>query len=218
MPLIELRKARAFYKERTVLSDVSLTIEAGERIAVIGKSGAGKTTLLRLIYECRPEDTALVPQDLGLVRTLSVFHNVYMGRLDRHPAWYNLINLVRPMRREVERVTRVLKTVGLEDKLYTPAGELSGGQQQRTAVARALHQGGAVLLGDEPVSSVDARRAHAVLEALSGIYATMVLAMHDVNLALSYADRVIGIRDGRLTLDAPAKSLRTADLDGLYQG
>lgn len=217
MPVFELRKARAAYNGREVLTDVSLTIEAGERIALIGKSGAGKSTLLRLLYDHKPDDTAFIPQDLGLVRTLTVFHNVYMGGLHRHPTWYNLLNLAKPLRREVDRVRPILTALSLEDKLFTPAGELSGGQQQRTAVGRALHQGGRALLGDEPVSSVDEHQAHAVLAELIRTYDTLVLAMHDVRLALQYTQRVIGVKDGGVTLDQPAAAVNADDLIALYQ-
>ena len=83
--LIELRKASAGYAGRVVLHDVDLTINAGERVAVMGRSGAGKSTLLNLLYERLADRVALIPQGAALVKTLSVFHNVYMGRLDRYP-------------------------------------------------------------------------------------------------------------------------------------
>lgn len=216
MPVFELRAANAAYNGHDVLKDVSLRIEAGERVALVGRSGAGKSTLLRLLYQHRAEEAALVPQDFGLVRALAVFHNVYMGRLHRHATWYNLANLIKPLAKEVKQVRAVLDTLGMEDKLFTPAGELSGGQQQRTAVGRALFQGGRVLLGDEPVSAVDEPQAHAVLSAINRDYETVVLAMHDVKLALRYTDRVIGIKDGRIALDEPTRTLRASDLESLY--
>jgi len=217
MPLFALRSLSAAYTGEQILKDVSLTIEAGERVALVGKSGAGKSTLLRLLYAQRPEATALIPQELGLVQTLSVFHNVYMARLPRHPIWYNLINLIKPLQCEVEQVRQVLSTLELEDKLFAPVGELSGGQRQRTAVGRALHQGGQVLLGDEPVSAVDEHQSHVVLGAIHDAYETLVLAMHDVNLALQYTDRIIGIKDGRLILDRSTLGLNASDLASLYQ-
>ena len=216
-PLFELRSANAAYNGRNVLTNISVTIRRQERVALLGKSGAGKSTLLRMLHSRNPNGTALIPQDLGLVHTLSVFHNVFMGRLNQHSTWYNLVNLVRPLKREVEGVRQVLETLEFADKMFTPVGELSGGQRQRTAVGRAIFQGEQALLGDEPVSSVDEVQAHVVLGALSQTYETIVLAMHDVELALQYTTRVIGVQDGRIVLDEPSQTLSASDLAPLYQ-
>jgi phosphonate transport system ATP-binding protein len=187
-------------------------------VALVGKSGAGKSTLLKLFFRQQRRSTAIVPQELGLVKPLSVFHNVYMGRLHHHGSWYNLVNLIHPLQREKDAVREVVERLELgEEKLLAPVGELSGGQQQRTAVARALHQGARALLGDEPVSSVDEHQSRVVMEAINGAYQTVVLAMHDVALALAYTDRVVGLKDGRIVLDRPAADLESSDLDVLYR-
>ncbi|MBI4081055.1 MAG: ATP-binding cassette domain-containing protein [Candidatus Lambdaproteobacteria bacterium] len=217
MRVFQLQAANVSYNGRRALAEVSLAIEAGERVALVGKSGAGKSTLLNLLYRQQTARCALVPQDYALVKPLSVFHNVYIGRLNRHAAAYNLLNLAWPLPREVEPVRAVLRRVALEEKLFTPVGELSGGQQQRTAVARALHQGGEVLLGDEPVSSVDELQSREVLAAINQDFRTVVLAMHDVALALAFTDRVIGLQGGRIVLDRPTAGLQPGDLDSLYR-
>src|SRR5215813_10834384 len=134
--LLELRKATAGYNGTAVLHDIDLTINSGERVAVMGRSGAGKSTLLNLIYARLADRAALIPQAAALVKTLSVFHNVYMGRLDRHSTWHNLRNLAWPARRDIAEVEDTLELVGLADKLFEQAGTLSGGQQQRASVAR----------------------------------------------------------------------------------
>ena len=131
--LVELRKASAGYAGRAVLHDINLTISAGERVAVMGRSGAGKSTLLNLIHARLTDRVALIPQAAALVKTLSVFHNVYMGRLDRYPTWHNLRTLVWPARRDVAEIKSMLELVGLADKLFERAGTLSGGQQQRAS-------------------------------------------------------------------------------------
>jgi len=218
MALFELRAAHVHYDGVTVLRDVSLSVRRGERVALVGRSGAGKSTLLNLLYTQQPELCALVPQRLALVHNLSVFHNVYIGRLDRNPGWYNLANLVWPLGREIRLVRPVLERLGLEDKLFAPVGELSGGQQQRTAVGRALYREGRVLIGDEPVSAVDEYQAQVMLTAIGERYDTVLLAMHDTQLALAHTDRVIGIKDGRLIMDESARGLRPADLEFLYAG
>jgi len=217
-PLIELRKATAGYAGRAVLHDIDLTIRMGERVAVMGRSGAGKTTLLNLLHERLADRVALIPQAAALVKTLSVFHNVYMGRLDCHPTWYNLRTLAWPTRRDIAEVERVLDLVGLADKLFAPAGALSGGQQQRTSVARALYNGRPIIIGDEPVSALDRVQATDILRSLCARHDTAVVALHDIPLALAHTDRIVVLDDGRIVLDAPASTLSTADLVPYYGG
>jgi phosphonate transport system ATP-binding protein len=217
-PLIELRKATAGYAGRAVLHDIDLTIKPGERVAVMGRSGAGKTTLLNLLHERLADRVALIPQAAALVKTLSVFHNVYMGRLDRHPTWYNLRTLVWPTRRDVAEIERVLDVVGLADKLFAPAGALSGGQQQRTSVARALYNGRPIVIGDEPVSALDRVQATDILRSLCARHDTAIVALHDIPLALTHTDRIVVIDDGRIVLDAPAGTLSATDLVPYYGG
>lgn len=216
--LVELNDASAGYDGHAVLHNVSLTIHSGERIAVMGRSGAGKSTLLNLLHEKLAADVALVPQAAALVRTLSVFHNVYMGRLDRHPTWHNIRNLVWPARKDVAEVERVLDLVGMTDKLFAKAGALSGGQQQRTSVARALHNGRPIVIGDEPVSALDRVQSADILGKLRARFETAILAMHDISLALAHADRVLVLEQGRIVLDRPACSLSAADLVPYYGG
>lgn len=217
MSLLQLSDEVAGYRGETILRDLTLSIEAGERVALVGESGAGKSTLLRLIYERCRESAALVPQNLGLVQSLTVFHNVYMGRLRDYSVWRNFRNLIKPAVSDIAQVKPVVKELRLEDKLFTPVTELSGGQQQRTAVGRALFNSGELILGDEPVSAVDEHQARDILGVLNNQKKTVVLAMHDRALALQYTDRVIGIRDGRIVLDAPTAGMQPGDLDNLYK-
>ena len=216
--LVELNSASAGYAGHAVLHDIDLKINAGERIAVMGRSGAGKTTLLNLLYEKLAGRVALIPQATALVKTLSVFHNVYMGRLDRHPTWYNLRTLVWPTRRDVAEIEQVLDLVGLTDKLFAKAGALSGGQQQRTSVARALYNGRPIVIGDEPVSALDRIQGGEILGALCARHKTAILVLHDIPFALGTADRVVVMEAGRIALDAPARELTAADLVPYYGG
>ncbi len=207
-----MQKASAGYAGRMVLHDIDFTVRAGERVAVMGRSGAGKSTLINLIHSLIPERVALIPQAAALVRTLSVFHNVYMGRLDRCSTLANLRNLAWPARRKVDEVARVLDLVELSDKIFARAGELSGGQQQRISVARALYNGRQVLVGDEPVSALDRVQGAAVLARLCDRHETAILTMHDIPLALAQTDRIVVLDEGRIVLDAPARDLSAADL------
>lgn len=216
--LVELCKASAGYAGRAVLYDVDLTIGVGERVAIMGRSGAGKSTLLNLLHSRLVDKVALIPQAAALVKTLSVFHNVYMGRLDRHSTWHNLRNLVWPARRDVAEVEGTLELVGLADKLFEQAGTLSGGQQQRASVARALYNERSIVIADEPVSALDRRQGADILGKLCARHDTAIFAMHDISLALAHADRVVVIEEGRIVLDAPAHTVAAADLIPYYGG
>jgi phosphonate transport system ATP-binding protein len=217
-PVLELRRASVGYDGHPVLVDIDLTIARGERVAIMGRSGAGKSTLAKLLYAQAAGETALIPQAAALVKTLSVFHNVFMGRLDRRTTLHNLRTLVWPARRDVRDVRGVLDSVGLADKLFAAAGTLSGGQQQRTSVARALYNGRAIVIGDEPVSALDRVQGREVLTLLARRHETVVLVLHDIALALDQTDRVVVLEHGRKVLDAPAASLCAADLVQYYGG
>ena len=215
--LFTLEKTTIQYNGHVILRDISLSIEEGSKIALVGQSGAGKSTLLTQLYEASNRDVALVPQELGLVRNLSVFHNIYMGRLNRHGAFYNILNLIKPTQKELTKVRPIAEKLGLVDKLFAPVQELSGGQQQRTAVGRAIFKGSPVFFGDEPVSAVDEHQSHTVLSTIMKSHKTVILSMHDVKLALHYSDRVIGLKNGVKVLDESTRGMKTSDLDDLYQ-
>jgi phosphonate transport system ATP-binding protein len=216
--VFDLAAATAGYDGRAVLHGIDLTVSAGESVALMGRSGAGKSTLLGLLYDQRRGDVALVPQTAALVKVLSVFHNVYMGRLDRHSTMYNLRNLAWPVRAELDQVAAVLAEVGLKEKLRAPAGSLSGGQQQRVSVARALFNGRPVLLADEPVSALDRVQASGILRLLRKRHHTIVMAIHDVPLALEHANRIVVLEKGRKVIDRPASTLSARDLIDLFSG
>src|SRR5690606_24142593 len=126
------------YGRKVVLAEVDFVLHPGERVVLLGRSGAGKSTLLNAVYAKLAEGDlriALVPQENGLVPQLSVFHNVYMGRLDDRWALYNLANLAWPFAGERRQVGETLRLVGLEGLEKQAVGSLSGGQKQRTALA-----------------------------------------------------------------------------------
>ena len=217
MSLLELREESAGYKDTTILRGLNLTIKPGERIALVGESGAGKSTLLHLLYNRLGSRAALMPQDSALVQALSVFHNVYMGRLHERSVWRNLRNLIFPVPSDVEEVRTVLARLRLGDKIFSNVGQLSGGQYQRTALARALYHPGQVIVADEPVSSVDEHQAREILATMNNEKETVLLAMHDRELAIEFADRIVGLRDGRIVLDQSSRSMKPNDLNDLYR-
>lgn len=217
--LARFEGGEAGWPGRAVLSDLNLTIERGERVALLGRSGAGKSTLLGAIrrqVEAGGPRLALVPQDHGLVPQLSVHLNVWMGGLDDRSTTYNLANLVRPWRRERSAVAPWIEKVGLAGLERRTVETLSGGQRQRTALARALYRGGEAVLADEPLSALDPEQGAHLLELLSERFPTVVMALHDTETARLWATRIIGIRAGGVTLDRPASEVGAEDLTALY--
>ncbi|MGR2739515.1 ATP-binding cassette domain-containing protein [Billgrantia sp. Q4P2] len=215
-PLVRFDGEDLGHGEHIVLPHLSLALYEGERVALLGQSGAGKSTLLGELRARLGRQVAWCPQHHGLVPQLAVYHNVFMARLPEHSALANLWNLVRPLRGPWREVAVLCDELGLAGLLRRPVGELSGGQRQRVAIARALYQARPLFLGDEPVASVDPHQALRLLDLIDDRHATSAVALHQRELALTHFDRVWGLRDGRLVIDAPADQLTLADLDTLY--
>lgn len=198
------------------LSDISLSINAGEKIALIGPSGAGKSSLLSVLHQHRAEHSAWCPQDGGLVDSLSVYNNIFSGGLERHSSLYNALNLLRPFARPLTEISQLTEQLGIRDKLFTSVDQLSGGQRQRVALGRALYRQQAIFLGDEPVSSLDPLQANELLGLVLQRHKTAVVSLHNRRLALQHFDRIIALRAGRIVFDGPSKGLTESHLDVMY--
>lgn len=227
------------------LDGVDLAIAAGEAVACVGPSGAGKTTLLRLLTgsvrptagnvlvngrdlgslsprELRAVRASLgfVHQDLSLVPNLRVAHNVLAGRLGRQSFCGALRTMLRPSRAELERVHALLDRVGIADKLFARTDRLSGGQRQRVALARALFQEPAGLLADEPVAHVDPARARDTIALLLRLSReenlTLVVSLHNLELAREFFPRLVGLRAGRVVFDRAAAEVADSELHALF--
>jgi phosphonate transport system ATP-binding protein len=244
--MYRLEQVRKVFPDGTVaVDDITLDIQAGERVAVIGPSGAGKTTLFRLLNATlRPTSGHLwfdaadlerlsgrrlrqlrrrigtVYQQHNLVPQLRVVHNVLAGRLGRWSLPRALWSLISPQERTVALVA--LEQVGIPEKLYTRTAHLSGGQQQRVAIAHVLVQDPDVILADEPVSSVDPTLGRTIIELLVQLAEshrkTLVANLHAVSFALDFFPRVIGVRYGRMAFDLPAAAVTAQVLADLYAG
>lgn len=242
---IEVRDLRVRYRrtDTHALAGVNLRVGQGETVALIGTNGAGKSTLMRcLVRLIEPSggtitlagtdvtgasrralrgirrDVGFVFQRFHLIPRLTVFHNVVHGAMGRHGtrcAWP--VTSPRDVRREA---MESLERVGLADFADRRVDTLSGGQQQRVAIARMLMQRPTIILADEPVASLDPHSAAAVMELMCSIAAerdvTVVMALHQIDLALRHADRVVGLRGGTVEFDQPAADCDAARLDPIF--
>ena len=212
----DLSGLTASFGGERVIGPLTLTVKEGDQVALVGKSGAGKSTLIRLIHQRVDRESSLVPQELGLVNALPVFHNVFMGQLDKHATWYNTVTLIRPFKQDRKQIAELLDALRMSEKLWIPTASLSGGQRQRVAIARALYRNSPVLLADEPISALDGPMAHHVMKLLKDRFKTSVIALHDVDMAMKYCNRIVGIQNGQVALDEPTDQLAAADIMSLY--
>jgi phosphonate transport system ATP-binding protein len=227
------------------LDCVSLRVERGEHVALLGQSGAGKSTLFRLLNATiRPSSGLIhfegrdvaamsgaeirgmrrrigtVYQQHNLVPSLSALDNTLTGGLGRWSLRHTLRGMVHPCQADVEQALEALASVGLADRGHARADELSGGQQQRVAIARALMQDPDVILADEPVASLDPGLAGEIIALLAHIAAegnrTLIVALHTVELALETFPRLVGLRAGSIEFDLPSDGVNDDLLKKLY--
>lgn len=244
VPLLRVSDLRKQYGTTVVLDDVSLTVAPGEFVAVLGPSGAGKTTLFRCLTRLtlpdRGEvwigdqplhrlhgaelciarrDIGLIFQQFNLVRRLSAVENVLAGRLGYAPTWRVMLRQFSHADRQLALAS--LDRVGLLPQAYRRADSLSGGQQQRVAIARVLAQQSKLILADEPVASLDPESAASVLGILRAIAHEqgigVLCSLHQVDLAVNFADRLIGLRAGRVIVDLPTDQVGVWERDQIYR-
>ncbi len=237
--------SHSFGKTRA-LDNISIDIKKGEQVALIGPSGCGKTTLLRIMDtqiiptegELRVLDThpaqlppsklkelrthiAIIPQHLGLVSNVRVIRNVLNGGLGKISFLQTLRQMIMTTRQETQRAFEVLDRVGIQEKLYDRTDSLSGGQQQRVAVARALYQDPCIILADEPVSSIDPTRARDMIRILTQLSKeegiTLIVSLHNLELAREFFPRLIGLRHGQIAFDSPPQDLSAEECQKLYE-
>ncbi|MGB5794021.1 ATP-binding cassette domain-containing protein [Poseidonibacter sp.] len=214
--LFNLENETLSYENKLVLDSINISIKKGEKIALLGKSGSGKSTLLRRLYELKSNEVSYLPQELGLINNLSSYHNIYISRLEQKSTAYNLINLIRPFKKELKEVEKILKELEIDDKLLTKSFNLSGGQKQRVAIAKSVFSNKNILLADEPISALDEYICKKSLDYMKDSFETIVCAMHNVDLALDCFTRVIGIKNGRILLDKQTSEISKEDTNRLY--
>jgi phosphonate transport system ATP-binding protein len=245
-PVVILERIGRRFGAQVALESVSTCIRPGEFVAIIGRSGAGKTTLLRCLsraivptdgvirmggVDVRPLAGAalrahrarvgVIYQQFNLVRRLRVLDNVLVGRLPHLRGWRRHAALVGAFDRPQRDVAlRCLDHVGLLARAWQRTDTLSGGEQQRVAIAKILAQEPRLILGDEPVASLDVMNGALVMETLRRIASsaglTVISTLHHVEYARRYADRVLGLRGGRLVFDGPARDLSDAAVREIF--
>lgn len=225
------------------LKNVSLEIKQGEFVAIIGLSGAGKSTLLRTINRMHDisegsltvngqevndlsgkdlrkfrRKVGMVFQSFNLVTRTTVINNVLTSRVPDMPLWKSIIGLYSKEDKVI--ALEALDKVGILDKAYVRADQLSGGQQQRVALARTLAQKPEIILADEPVAALDPITAKQVMDDFKKINKelnmSVLINIHHVDLALKYADRVIGIKAGEIVYYGPATKVDSEVLKQIY--
>ena len=227
---------------RVTLDIAQLSLQAGERVAIVGPNGAGKSTLLRCLSgfalpaagrvqvlgrELGPRMTgaelrqlrcevAQVLQGLHLVQRLSALDNVLIGALGRLKGWRSWARWYEGA--DVAEALHALDAVGLRTLAPQRTDRLSGGERQRVSIARMLMQRPRLVLADEPTASLDPASAREVCALLRGsaARATLITVVHHIDLLPLLADRVIGLRDGQLVFDQPLATVDAGVFDALY--
>lgn len=232
--MLELRNVNRDFGSKRAVDDVSLDIEKGSFVGVIGRSGAGKSTLLRMINRLQDVSSgsirwhgkdvttlkgqalrdwrcscAMVFQQFNIVGRLDVMTNVLMGRLNHTSQLRSLFKVWSADDRAI--AISALEQFDITALAGQRAESLSGGQQQRVAIARALVQEPEVVLADEPIASLDPRNTRVVMDSLQQLNSrygiTVICNLHDLDLAKEYCARLIGMADGKVVFDGPPDEL-----------
>ncbi|XID91480.1 phosphonate ABC transporter ATP-binding protein [Paenibacillaceae bacterium WGS1546] len=229
----------------TALHKINLTIEQGEFVAVIGLSGAGKSTLIRCINRMHDitsgnlivdgvnvsnlkgrhirklrRGIGMIFQSFNLVTRTTVLNNVLVSFVPELSRWRKLTGIFT--RQHKIKALEALDKVGILDKAFVRVDQLSGGQQQRVALARTLAQNPDIILADEPIASLDPVTSRIVMDDFKKINKdlniSVIMNIHHVEIALEYADRIIGIRKGEVVFDGEASQVTQSVLQDIYGG
>ncbi|MFM9276615.1 phosphonate ABC transporter ATP-binding protein [Paenibacillus jiagnxiensis] len=244
--MIEFMNVEKTYSNgTTALRNINLKIGQGEFVAVIGLSGAGKSTLIRCINRMHEitggtllvddVDVAklksgqirrfrrrigMIFQSFNLVTRTTVINNVLVSFVPELPLWRKWTGIFT--KEQKIKALEALDKVGILDKAFVRVDQLSGGQQQRVALARTLAQNPDIILADEPIASLDPVTSRVVMDDFKNINKAMnisvIMNIHHVDMALEYADRIIGIRRGEVVFDGETPKVTPEILDHIYGG
>lgn len=239
---LEIKNISKTFEKMQVISSLSLIVEEGEKVAILGSSGSGKTTLLNLVARTHIVDSGeilidgvniknihnvkkyanlvgYISQSFDLVAQLSVLNNVLVGRFKD---WGNISALKSLFVTKDKSIAfDALKSLGLEDKINEEVRYLSGGQKQRVAIARIIVQDPHIIIADEPVASLDPARADEIINLLCNISESknkiLLTSIHSVELALKYFDRIIALKNGAVVHDIKSSSMTKEMIEQLYK-
>ena len=243
MKLLEIKNLSKYYGDVKALSGISFDVRKGELVIIIGPSGAGKSTLLRCINRMiEPSDgtiifdglnvramqkrelrqlrakIGMIFQHYNLVFRLSVLENVLHGRLGQKTDLDGILG--RYSEAEKELAVNMIGKLGLDDQIYKRCDTLSGGQKQRVGIARALLQEPSMILCDEPIASLDPSSSKIIMDHLRKIShkmdITVLVNLHQVDVAIKYADRIIGINGGNVVFDDEPSKLSKKKIHEIY--
>jgi phosphonate transport system ATP-binding protein len=242
--ILEVKDISVQYEKNIdAIKDVSFDLNEGDFVALIGPSGAGKSTILKAINALNPlskgsvlykgEDVhslgakdlrklrrkiAFIFQDTSIIENISVLDNVLLARLGEKKFFEAMLSKFTDD--EYMDALKAIEMVGLEEKTYALAKDLSGGQKQRVAIARALFQKSDLILADEPISSLDIETKRSIMDIFKMLNTdynkTIIISMHDLDLSLEYAKRVIAIKDHRVYFDRSADELNYDGVKDLF--
>ena len=245
MPILSFQNVSKAYNNVTqALSDISFSVDEGEFVSIIGPSGSGKSTILRCInrlvdatqgtitFDGHDINNAgkramrqirtkigMIFQHYNLVDRLSVIENVLHGRLGHKSTIGGAAGYYTEQ--EKESAFQILAKLGLTEQAYKRCDELSGGQKQRVGIARSLMQEPRLILCDEPIASLDPSSSKIIMDHLRDINQTMnitcVLNLHQVDVAMKYSRRIIGLTSGQIVYDGPPEQLTKAKIYEIYQ-
>lgn len=243
LALLEIRGLNKSYQGHRVLTNIDFTVETGEFLSVIGPSGAGKSTLLRCINRLVEADSGeilfngeniltlgrkslrkeranigMIFQHYNLVPRLTVIENVLHGRFGYKSTLQGMFGIFSE--EEKERAFYLLEKLGIAEHAYKRCDQLSGGQQQRVGICRALIQDPKLILCDEPIASLDPHSSKVIMDYLKSITEEMgitcIVNLHQVEVAQSYSNRIIGLNKGHLVFNGPNRQLDTHHIGEVY--
>lgn len=233
------------FPKQIAIDQLTLTVQSGAFVGVIGRSGAGKSTLLRMINmlevptsgaiyhndQCVSKLTgkqlrdwrrrcAMIFQQFNLVPRMDVVSNVLLGLISQKSLLSSMFNVFTA--NEVEKALETLDRLDMLSSATARVDTLSGGQQQRVAIARTLMQNPSIILADEPVSSLDPVNTKYVMDTLRGIHqkdgCTILCNLHSIEIARTYCDEIIGMHSGKIVFHEKTETLTDADLTLIYDG
>jgi len=234
---------KKYNEETTALKNIDLNFDDDEFVVIIGPSGSGKSTFIRCVNQLvAPTEGSIifdgdemmgmtksdlrntrtkigtVFQDYNLIQRSNVLKNVLNGKLGQLSPWDTIFG--RYSQEDIHQAIELLTELGLEEHVYKRADELSGGQQQRVGIARALMQNPKLLLADEPIASLDPASSTVVMDELKKVTEekniTCIVNLHQVDIALQYATRIIGINKGKIVFNDTTEKLTPEKIRDIY--